>query len=311
LLNSKPTPYDQNHNVRIAFGNGMRQEAWVPYQKRFKIPEIGEFYGATEGNQSFINHTKTADFINFPGAGACGYISPIFKLALGEVVLIEHDPVTELPVRNKDGLCIQCPRNKPGELVGLIPAKKTFQAYTDSAATEKKILRNVLKKGDQYFRTGDLLRLDENDYLWFVDRVGDTFRWKGENVSTGEVSACISDVAKITEANVYGVKIPGSEDGRACMVAITTEDGKEPNLATFLNHVDSNLATYQRPMFIRLLPSMQSTGTFKQRKVDFVKDGFDPKIVNDKLWWYNPETKSYEELNNHAYNVIVHGKARL
>ena len=311
LLNSKPTPYDQNHNLRIAFGNGMRQEAWVPYQKRFKIPEIGEFYGATEGNQTFINHTKTADFINFPGAGACGYISPILKLALGEVIIIEHDPVTELPVRNKDGLCIQCPRNKPGELVGLIPAKKTFQAYTDSAATEKKILRNVLKKGDQYFRTGDLLRLDENDYIWFVDRVGDTFRWKGENVSTGEVSACISDVAMITEANVYGVKIPGSEDGRACMVAITTENGKEPNLATFLNHVDSNLATYQRPMFIRLLPSMQSTGTFKQRKVDFVKDGFNPKIVNDKMWWYNPETKSYEELNNHAYNVIVHGKARL
>ena len=110
---------------------------------------------------------------------------------------------------------------------------------------------------------------------------------------------------------MYGVKIPGSEDGRACMVAITTEDGSKPDFNTFLNYVDDNLATYQRPIFVRLLPAMQSTGTFKQRKVDFVKDGFDPKVINDRLWWYNPEVKSYEELDYNAYGVIIHGKARL
>ncbi len=312
LLNSKPSKYDQAHNVRIAIGNGMRAEAWIPYQTRFRIPEIGEFYGATEGNKSFVNHTKTKDFINFPGAGACGYMSPLMAAVQGEVTIIEHDPVTEMPVRDpKTGLCIKCPLNKPGELVGLIPANQTFKAYTDTAATEKKVLKDVLKKGDQYFRTGDLLRVDEDGYIWFVDRVGDTFRWKGENVSTGEVAACISDIPKITEANVYGVKIPGSEDGRACMVAITTEDGSKPDFNTFLNYVDDNLATYQRPIFVRLLPAMQSTGTFKQRKVDFVKDGFDPKVINDRLWWYNPEVKSYEELDNNAYGVIIHGKARL
>eukprot|EP00944_MAST-04C_sp_MAST-4C-sp1_P009772 g9772.t1 len=312
LLNSKPTPFDTKHNLRIAFGNGMRQECWIPFQKRFRIPEIGEFYGATEGNQQFLNHTKTTDFVNFPGAGACGRMDLVTKMLRGDAVIIEHDAATEMPVRDPNtGLCIQCPRGKAGELVGIIPASEKFDGYTDEGATAKKILKDVLVKGDRYFRTGDLLRYDKDNYLWFVDRVGDTFRWKGENVSTGEVAAAISEIDGITEANVYGVKIPGSEDGRACMVAITTEGAATPDFDAFLKQVDENLATYQRPLFVRLLPEMQSTSTFKQRKVDFVKDGFDPRKISDKLYWYNLQSKCYEPLDAHAFNIIVNGRSRL
>jgi acyl-CoA synthetase (AMP-forming)/AMP-acid ligase II len=312
LLNSNPTPFDTKHSLRIAFGNGMRPESWIPFQKRFKIPEIGEFYAATEGNQQFMNHTKTTDFINFPGAGACGNIDMATKMLRGDVVIIEHDTSTEMPVRDpKTGLCIQCPRGKAGELVGLIEPTIKFDGYTDSKATEKKILTDVLEKGDRYFRTGDLLRYDEDNFVWFVDRVGDTFRWKGENVSTGEVAAAISDINGITEANVYGVKIPGTEDGRACMVAVTTEDQKVPDFNGFLKHVDDNLATYQRPLFVRLLPEMQSTTTFKQRKVDFVKEGFNPNVVKDVLYWYNSGVQKYEKLDENAYNIIVNGRSRL
>lgn len=312
LLNSNPTPFDTKHSLRIAFGNGMRPESWIPFQKRFKIPEIGEFYAATEGNQQFMNHTKTTDFINFPGAGACGNIDMATKMLRGDVVIIEHDTATEMPVRDpKTGLCIQCPRGKAGELVGLIEPTIKFDGYTDSKATEKKILTDVLEKGDRYFRTGDLLRYDEDNFVWFVDRVGDTFRWKGENVSTGEVAAAISDINGITEANVYGVKIPGTEDGRACMVAVTTEDQKVPDFNGFLKHVDDNLATYQRPLFVRLLPEMQSTTTFKQRKVDFVKEGFNPNVVKDVLYWYNSGVQKYEKLDENAYNIIVNGRSRL
>jgi acyl-CoA synthetase (AMP-forming)/AMP-acid ligase II len=312
LLNSKPTPFDTKHNLRIAFGNGMRPESWIPFQKRFRIPEIGEFYAATEGNQQFMNHTKTIDFVNFPGAGACGHIDMATKMLRGDVVLIEHDTATEMPVRDsKTGLCILCPRGKAGELVGLIEPTIEFDGYTDPEATKKKILTDVLQKGDRYFRTGDLLRYDDDNYLWFVDRVGDTFRWKGENVSTGEVAAAISEIDGITEANVYGVKIPGSEDGRACMVAITTKNQRMPDFNLFLKHVDDNLASYQRPLFVRLLPEMQSTTTFKQRKVDFVKEGFNPRVVSDQLYWFNTERKKYEKLDNNAYNIIVNGRSRL
>ena len=165
LLNSKPTPFDTKHNLRIAFGNGMRQECWIPFQKRFRIPEIGEFYGATEGNQQFLNHTKTTDFVNFPGAGACGRMDLVTKMLRGDAVIIEHDTATEMPVRDPNtGLCIQCPRGKAGELVGIIPASEKFDGYTDEGATEKKILKDVLVKGDRYFRTGDLLRYDKDNY---------------------------------------------------------------------------------------------------------------------------------------------------
>ena len=312
LMNAKPGDWDTKHKVRVAFGNGMRSEVWVPFQKRFRIPEIGEFYGATEGNQSFVNHVKTTDFVDFPGAGACGKIGLLFKMLRGEPTIIKHDAATEMPVRDpKTGLCIPCARGEPGELVGLIDPNIAFDGYTNKEATAKKILTGVLQKGDKYFRTGDLARYTPEGYVYFVDRVGDTFRWKGENVSTGEVAAIVGEIAGVTEANIYGVKVPSSQDGRACMAAITTVNNQTPNLEVFLKHVDENLATYQRPLFVRHLPEMESTGTFKQRKVTFVKEGMDPSVVKDPMWWYNPAAKKYEVLDAQAYQTLVLGRARM
>ena len=168
-----------------------------------------------------------------------------------------------------------------------------------------------MQKGDKYFRTGDLARYTPEGYVYFVDRVGDTFRWKGENVSTGEVAAIVGEIAGVTEANIYGVKVPSSQDGRACMAAITTVNNQAPNLEVFLKHVDENLATYQRPLFVRHLPEMESTGTFKQRKVTFVKEGMDPSVVKDPMWWYNPAAKKYEVLDAQAYQTLVLGRARM
>jgi acyl-CoA synthetase (AMP-forming)/AMP-acid ligase II len=313
LLNAPPSEWDTKHRVRVAFGNGMRPEAWIPFQKRFRIPEIGEFYGATEGNQSFVNHVVTTDnFKTFPGAGACGKAGLLFRMLRGQPVVIKHDTATESPVRDpKTGFCIPCERGEAGELVGIIDPLVAFDGYTNKEATEKKILTGVFEKGDRYFRTGDLVRYDDQNYIYFVDRVGDTFRWKGENVSTGEVSAIVSDIDGITEANIYGVQVPAVVDGRACMAAITTRDGAAPDLDVFLKHVNENLASYQRPLFIRLLPEMQSTGTFKQKKVDFQKQGMDPSIVRDKMWWLDPSTKKYEVLDGPVYQKLVLGKARL
>ena len=226
---------------------------------------------------------------------------------------VKHDIEKEVPVRDASGMCVLCERGETGELLGLIdnsdPSKK-FRGYTDEEATAKKIIRDVKVKGDMYFRTGDLLRWDADGYIYFVDRIGDTFRWKGENVSTNEVSEVVSVFPGILEANCYGVKVPNAQDGRACMAAITTKG--HIDLAAFAKHVTSELASYAIPQFLRALPKMESTGTFKQRKVNFVKDGFDPSVVKDPLWWFNPKTKTYEELDAPKYHkLFIAGGARM
>jgi len=227
--------------------------------------------------------------------------------------LLKHDVETEMPVRDpKTGFCTEVGPGESGELVGLISASNPasdFKGYTDPDATKKKILTDVLVKGDRYFRTGDLLRHDPSGWVYFVDRIGDTFRWKGENVSTNEVSEVISVFPGITEANVYGVKVPGNADGRACMVAITTEDGQAPSMDKLLAHCIASLGTYAVPVFVRLLPQMESTGTFKQRKVTFVKEGVDIAVVRDRIWYLKKDR--YEPLTPESYGEICSGRARL
>ena len=233
LINSKESVWDKRNRVRIAIGNGLRREVWLDFVNRFGIPEIGEFYGSTEGNVGFANHWIKRDHMNGDGVGSVGRMGALLKKMVG-FRLLEHDVTTEMPVRDpRTGFCREVSVGQSGELVGLISDSidaSDFRGYTDPKATAKKILTDVLVKGDRYFRTGDLLRQDTDGWVYFVDRIGDTFRWKGENVSTNEVSEVISVFPGITEANVYGVKVPGNEDGRACMVALTTENGTTPDL---------------------------------------------------------------------------------
>jgi fatty-acyl-CoA synthase len=223
--------------------------------------------------------------------------------------LVLFDIEREEPVRGPDGFCVECRADEIGEAIGKIDDERgRFEGYTKGADTEKKILRNVFEPGDAWFRTGDLLRRDAQGYFYFVDRIGDTFRWKGENVATSEVGEAISVFSGVKEANVYGVKVPGT-DGRAGMAALVT--ASPVDLAAFKAHLDKNLPAYARPVFLRMQGEIEVTGTFKHRKIELVKDGFDPRVVNDPIYFLNPVTNQYVPVTPELHDRIASGEIRL
>lgn len=215
-------------------------------------------------------------------------------------------------VRGSDGFAIDCAINEPGELLGYIDDSdpmKVFDGYhNNKEASSKKIATDVFMKGDKYFRTGDLLMRNEKGYWYFVDRIGDTFRWKGENVSTNEVAQVVSVFPGVSEVNIYGAAIPG-HDGRACMAAMVAEEGID--FSRLAAHCINNLPTYAVPLFIRLLPKIQVTGTFKHQKVALREEGAEPSVVKDPLYVLNLATKTYERLNNDKWGHIVRGQSKL
>lgn len=294
LVNQPPHPKERQHHLRLGFGNGLRPEVWTEFQERFNVPEILEFYGSTEGNVSMFNYDGK------PGAigRVPGYLRGNFA-----VRLVKFDVEAELPVRGEDGLCVLAEIGEPGEAIGLIKddARHNYSGYADKTASERKILRDVFEHGDAWFRTGDLMRQDEEGYFYFVDRIGDTFRWKGENVSTTEVAEAIARYAGVDEVNVYGVKIDRL-DGRAGMAAITP--GAEFKFEGLRDFLVNELPSYARPIFIRLQPAIETTGTFKYRKVDLVRDGFDPAKIEQALYFDNPETHTYERVTPELYAKI-------
>jgi fatty-acyl-CoA synthase len=301
LLNAPPSPHERDHKIRAITGNGLRPEIWPAFQKRFAIPKIVEFYGATEGNVSMINYDGHV--------GSVGRI-PSYMRNIIVCRIIKFDVETEMPVRGPDGCCIECADGEAGEAIGKIVDEpgRSFEGYTQEKDTKKKILTDVFEKGDSWFRTGDLMRRDEHGYFYFVDRIGDTFRWKGENVATGEVTEVLGVIPGILDANVYGVQIPG-QDGRAGMASLTV--GPEFELASLGEKLKANLPAYARPIFIRIQPEQEITGTFKLRKVDLVKEGFDPETIKDPLFVLDPITCRYEPLDKEGYDAIVSGRVRL
>jgi fatty-acyl-CoA synthase len=224
--------------------------------------------------------------------------------------IVRFDIESETPVRGPDGRCFECAAGEVGEVIGKISAEpgRTFDGYTKKTDTEKKVLRDVFEKGDSWFRTGDLMRRDALGYFYFVDRIGDTFRWKGENVATSEVAEALGVVAGVREANVYGVTVPGM-DGRAGMAALVTAAGFE--IASLADALAGRLPNYARPVFVRLLPAIEITGTFKHRKLELVRDGFDPARIRDPIYWFDSETARYEPLTSDVYQAIVSGKTKL
>jgi fatty-acyl-CoA synthase len=301
LLNAPPGEHERDHAIRAITGNGLRPEIWKAFQTRFAIPKIIEFYGATEGNVSMLNYDGKL--------GAVGRV-PGYMRSIIKVRIVRFDIETEMPVRGPDGCCIECADDETGEAIGRIAdeAGRGFEGYTQKTDTRKKILEDAFEKGDRWFRTGDLMRRDRHGYFYFVDRIGDTFRWKGENVATSEVAEALGVVPGIAEANVYGVAVPG-QDGRAGMAALVVAPDFDP--ATLPAALAGNLPAYARPVFLRLKPEMEITGTFKQRKVELVKEGFDPAAIADPLYWHNPASGRYEHLDAAAYRDIVSGSAKL
>jgi fatty-acyl-CoA synthase len=248
--------------------------------------------------------------LNYDGTvGAVGRVPDYLEWFLPSRV-VRFDVEKEMPVRGPDGLCIECEPNEIGEAIGGISerAGRQFEGYTNRAESEKKLLRDVFRKGDLWFRTGDLMRRDAHGYFYFADRIGDTFRWKGENVSTGEVGEVLAAAPGIREANVYGVHVTGM-DGRAGMASLVVDGAFD--IAALPARLKAGLAPYARPLFLRLAPEIEVTGTFKQRKVDLVREGFDPSAIGDPLYFLDPDSGVYERLTPARYADILEGKVKL
>ncbi len=303
LLKAPPSELERHHRLRLVCGNGLRGDIWEAFQARFDLPHILEFYAATEGNFSLYNVEGKP--------GAIGRI-PAFLAHRFPAAIIRVDAELGTPVRSADGLCIPCARGEAGEAMGRIgtanEAGGRFEGYTDAGETEKKILRNVLAPGDAWFRTGDLMTLDDGGYFRFVDRLGDTFRWKGENVATSEVNEAVAQCPGVIDAAAYGVKLPGA-DGRAGMVAIVTND--DFDLAELRNHLSRRLPAYACPVLVRICASLDSTETFKQKKHELVREGFNPASVKDPLFFFDVSSGFYRPIDADAHARLRNGSLRL
>ena len=304
LLASPPQPEEAHHELRLCSGNGLRPEVWERFQARFRIPQILEYYASTEGSFSLYNCEGRP--------GAIGRIPPFLSHRM-PVALVQFDEQTEMPRRNEDGRCIRCGPDEVGEAISQIhdasgkPSSR-FDGYADSVASERKVLRDVFADGDAWYRTGDLMRQDAKGFFYFVDRVGDTFRWKGENVSTSEVASVIAAFPGVVEAVVYGVAIPGAE-GRAGMAALVSEP--DFDFAALRTHLASHLADYARPLFLRLVPRIDATGTFKLQKQELACQGFEPASEADEIYFDDRRQDAYVKLDTAFAERIRSGQLRL
>jgi fatty-acyl-CoA synthase len=304
LLHAPKGPEDTAHRLRLACGNGLRPDIWKAFQDRFRIPRIIEFYAATEGNVTLFN---------FEGRpGAIGRLPWLLDRRF-PVRIVKFDVAREAPVRDARGFCIRCGPYEVGEAIGQIvndPMMPTnrFEGYADRADSERRILRDVFAPGDAWFRTGDLMWRDSRGYFFFVDRIGDTFRWKGENVSTTEVAETICRFGGIRDATVYGVAVPGHE-GRAGMAAIMADDAVD--LAALRTHLRAELPDYARPLFLRVRREIEMTMTFKQKKTDLVAQGFDPAATSDAIFLDDPRQGAYVRIDPALYRDLGSGKIRL
>lgn len=270
LLNQPPKDTDRAHKVRVITGNGLRPEIWDEFTKRFGIGRVAEFYAASEGNTAFIN------IFNIPKTTG---ISPL------PLAYVEFDPETGDPVRDENGRVRKVASGKPGLLLSPVNKLSPFDGYTDKEASEKKLVRNAFKEGDVWFNTGDVMNPQGLGHAAFSDRLGDTFRWKGENVATTQVEAALAEDKNIEEATVFGVEVPDT-GGRAGMAAIKLREGVEFDGAALAETVYANLPSYAAPLFIRIVESLETTSTFKSRKVDLRKQGYgaDGGEIKDPLY---------------------------
>jgi fatty-acyl-CoA synthase len=304
LVNGVQQAIETQHSLRMACGNGLRPEVWVPFQSRFKIPRVLEYYASTEGNFSLYNCEGEV--------GAIGRIPPFLASRL-PVALLRFDIERGEPTRNAAGHCEACAADEVGEAVGLMPDSAAqrggrFEGYADAEATNRKVLRDVFKPGDAWYRTGDLMRRDARGFYYFVDRVGETYRWKGENVSTAEVLSTLTGSRGVLDGVVYGLKVPGT-DGRAGTAALVVDEHFD--LDQFHADVAQRLPAYARPVFLRILTSIEATGTFKPRKQELLSGGFDPAVVKDPLYFDDARSQRYVPLDAALFAAITAGQLRV
>jgi fatty-acyl-CoA synthase len=290
LLNQSEKDTDRKHKVRVIAGNGLRADIWDEFTSRFNIPRVFEFYGASEGNTGFVN------VFNIPKtAGMCP--TP--------VVFVEYDTETGAPVRDSKGRVRKVRDGKPGLLLSKVTSIQPFEGYTDDEASEKKLVRNAFRKGDVWFNTGDLMRPQGWRHAAFVDRLGDTFRWKGENVATTDVEAAVLADPNIEAATVFGVEVPGT-DGRAGMAAVVLHEGKQFDGVLLANTVSERLPGYARPLFVRVADSLEHTSTFKSKKGDLREQGYGSDIT-DPLYVLESRNEGYVPYYDEYADLVAAG----
>ncbi|XP_027461540.2 long-chain fatty acid transport protein 6 isoform X3 [Zalophus californianus] len=293
---------EKDHQVRLAVGNGVRSDVWREFLDRFGNIKMCELYGATEGNICFMNHTGKI--------GSVGRTNFFYKL-LFTFDLVKYDFQKDEPIRNEQGWCLHVKKGEPGLLISRVNEKNPFFGYAGSKKhTEKKLLCDVFKKGDVYFNTGDLMVQDQDNFLYFWDRIGDTFRWKGENVATTEVADVIGMLDFIQETNAYGVTVRDYE-GKAGMASIILKPNKSLDLEKVYEQVVTFLPAYACPRFLRIQEKMETTGTFKLQKFQLVEEGFNPLKISDPLYFMDNLKKSFVPLTKELYNQIMLGEVKL
>jgi fatty-acyl-CoA synthase len=294
LLNQPEKPTDRQHKVRVIAGNGLRPEIWDQFTSRFGIKRVAEFYAASEGNTAFIN------VFNVPKSTG---ISPV------PLAYVEYDAETGEPKRDESGRVHKVPSGQPGLLISPVNKLSPFDGYTDKEASEKKLVRNAFREGDVWFNTGDVMNPQGMGHASFADRLGDTFRWKGENVATTQVEAALVDLRDIEECTVYGVEVPDT-GGRAGMAAIKLRDGSSFDGEALASAVYGKLPGYAVPLFVRLVESLEHTSTFKSRKVDLRKQGYGSKDepLEDPLYVLAGRDEGYVEFYGEYPDEVAAGK---
>ncbi|XP_014362762.2 long-chain fatty acid transport protein 4 [Papilio machaon] len=301
LLAQPQRPTDSQHRVRIMVGNGMRPAIWQQMVDRFKVPQINEIYGATEGNANIINVDNKV--------GAVGFLPQLVPTCLHPIALVRTDEQGQL-LRGPDGYCVRCQPNEPGMFIGLIAqgnASREYYGYVDMSDSNKKLVRDVFCAGDAAFVSGDILVADELGYLYFRDRTGDTYKWKGENVATAEVEDALIAALARRDCVVYGVSIPLTE-GRAGMAAIADPE-RSLDLNKLARDLDLSLPSYARPLFLRIMNDIEITGTFKLKKLQYQKEGFDPDVIKDPL--YFRVGADFVPITSQLFSDICNGKVKL
>lgn len=300
LLNTPEAADDFKTPLTTMMGNGLRPDVWHQFKERFGVRRIAEFYGSSEGNVGFVNMLNKD----------CTVGTTTIPLSL-----VKYDVDADEIIRDSHGKLVEVEKGEPGLLLGKITEVTMFEGYTSEAETEKKIIRDAFESGDAWFNTGDLMRTVDVGFslgmthYQFVDRVGDTFRWKSENVSTNEVGEILNGHPQIDFCNVYGVDIPGA-DGKAGMAAIVLSEGtKELDTADFSAYIREHLPSYAQPVFLRIQSELDTTGTFKMVKGDLRKQGYDLKQMSDPILVKKPRKDEYELLDPAFLQTIKAGNA--
>ncbi len=303
LTLAPPVPEETQHSLRLACGNGLRADVWPKFQTRFGVPQILEFYASTEGNFSLYNVEGRE--------GSIGRIPPFLSHRFA-LALVAHDVKTASPLRDANGRCVRCDADEVGEAIGRIDQREgspgAFEGYTDADQSEAKILRNVFEANDAWFRSGDLMRKDRQGFFYFVDRVGDTFRWKGENVSTAEVAAAVLACPGVRAAAVYGVAVPGAE-GRAGIAALEVDPVFDLDAAVAV--LKPRLPPFALPRFLRLTQALAATQTFKLKTEALREDGFDPSRTSDPLYVLDLAAGRYCRIDDEVFKAVNDGRWRL